>query len=151
MRTRTLRMMALLAIAAGTLVYLHDPPWVGGMTSGLRDWEEDPPGTRFRWTAARGSFFVPSEATSLVLPVRSLFPGPNGAPVVVRLSVDDRFLTEIVLADPNVWVQSLIPLPRRSNARSYRRIDLHVSRTIGPYVLGVQTGEPVLERAAVVR
>src|SRR6185369_3544251 len=29
-------------------VYLRDPPWAGSITSGMRAWEEDPPGTRFR-------------------------------------------------------------------------------------------------------
>jgi hypothetical protein len=151
MRARLLTPAMCLVIAVAALAYLRDPPWVGGMSSGFRDWEEDPPGQRWRWTAGRASFFVPSDATSLTLPVRALFPVPNGAPVIVRMSVDDRFLTDLVLTDGDAWVRPLIPLPRRPNGRRYRRVDLHVSRTIGPFILGVQTGEPVLERAVSVR
>ena len=151
MRTRRLALVACLALAVGALAYLRDPPWVGDISSGFRGWEEDPPGTRWRWTVARASFFVPSDAISLTLPVRALFPVPNDAPVIVRVSVDERFLTDVVLTDGNAWVRPVIPLPRRPNGRRYRRVDLHVSRTIGPFILGVQTGEPVVERAAPVR
>jgi hypothetical protein len=86
-----------LLIAAGVAimltalaVYLRDPPWAGSITSGMRAWEEDPPGTRFRWTAGRASFFIPSNATTMTLPMRAVFPGKNGQPVVVSVSVDDR-------------------------------------------------------------
>jgi hypothetical protein len=151
MRARPLALVACLAIAVGALAYLRDPPWIGSITSGFRSWEEDPPGTRWRWTAGRASFFVPSDATSLTLPVRALFPVPNGEPVVVHVSVDDRFLTDVVLTDGEAWARPLIPLPRRPNGRRYRRVDLHVSRTIGPFILGVQTGEATLERAGSAR
>jgi hypothetical protein len=42
---------AALIASALALGYLYDPPWIGGVTSGLRPWEERPPGTLFRWTA----------------------------------------------------------------------------------------------------
>ena len=151
MRMRRPTRIACLVIALGALAWLRDPPWVGGMSSGFRGWEEDPPGTRWRWTLGRASFFVPSDATSLTLPVRALFPIAGGTPVVVRVSADDRFLADVVLTDGREWVRPLMPLPRRSNGRRYRRIDLHVSRTVGPFLLGVQMGEPALERADVAR
>src|SRR5206468_1158939 len=56
---RRLRLAAATAALAGALAYLHDPPWAGRVTSGLRPWEENPPGTFFRWTTGRASFFVP--------------------------------------------------------------------------------------------
>jgi hypothetical protein len=145
MRPRTLALLACLVITVAAPAYLRDPMWVGSVSSGFRAWEEDPPGTRWRWTLGRASFFIPSDATSLTLPVRALFPVPAGTPVVVRVSVDDRFLTDVVLTDGPSWVQAAIPLPRRPNGRRHRRIDLHVSRTIGPFLLGVQVGEAVLE------
>ena len=120
--------------------YLFAAPWSRDLTSGLRGWEEDPPGTRFRWTIGRASFFVPSEATSLTLPLRAVFPGPAGRPVVVRIDVDDRWLADLELADPHEWVRATLPLPRRRTHRRYRRIDLHISRVVGPYDLGVETG-----------
>jgi hypothetical protein len=129
------------------LGYLRDPPWLGQVTSGMRAWEEDPPGTRFRWTTGRASFFVPSDALAMTLPLRAVFPGPNGRPVTVTVSVDDRWLANIDLPRPDVWVRTLLPLPRRATTRRFRRVDLHVNRTaVGVFILGVMTGEIGLER-----
>jgi hypothetical protein len=128
-------------IAAGVLGYLHDPPWMGGVTSGLRPWEQDPPGTFFRWTAGRATFFVPSNVTSMTLPLRATFPGPNGTPVRVEVRDADRLLATIELSDPNAWVQATVPLQRYAERRRFRRIDLRVSRVVPPFWLGVMTGE----------
>jgi hypothetical protein len=111
----------------------------------MRDWEEDPPGTRFRWTTGRASFFVPSDATAMTLPLRAVFPGPNGKPVTVSVSVDDRWLADIELPHPDEWVRSVLPLPRHAASRRFRRVDLHVNRTaVGVFILGVMTGEIAL-------
>jgi hypothetical protein len=143
----------LVAGAVGALLiagaaYLRDPPWAGQITSGMRTWEKDRRhGELFRWTTGRASFFVPREATVMTLPLRAVFPGPNGAPVTVSVSVDDRWLTDIVLREPDAWVRASLPLPRRATSRRFRRVDLHVSRTVvGPFILGVQTGEIELDR-----
>src|SRR5262249_27176063 len=101
--------LAVLIIAAATIA-LRDPAWVGGVTSGLRPWEEDPPGTRFRWTAGRASFFIPSYAAAMTLPLRAVFPGAGGAPVRVAITVDDRYLATIDLRDPNEWVRPRLPV-----------------------------------------
>lgn len=150
-RARLLRLVASAAIAAAAAAYLHDPPWIGETTSGLRKWEEDPPGVRFRWTAGYAAFFVPSGATMMTLPLRAQFPGLSGTPVTVQVSVDDRWLTEIVLADPNAWVRTLVPLPRRPTSRRHQRVDLRVNRTVGESNLGVQLGETVVEGSAQAR
>ena len=84
--TRT-RLVAVAALLVLGLAYLRDPPWLGEVTSGMLRWEEDPPGTRFRWTIGRASFFVSSAATGMTLPLRAVFPGPNGRPVIVRVFV----------------------------------------------------------------
>lgn len=131
---------AVVAAAILVLAYLHDPPWTGGVTSGLRPWEEDPPGTLFRWTYGRASFFVPSDATTLTLPLRAVFPGAGGTPVKVDIRADDRWLATIELSDPDAWVRPTLPLGRRSSGRRYRRIDLRISRVVGPFALGVMTG-----------
>jgi hypothetical protein len=135
---------ALLVLGAA---YLRDPPWAGQMTSGLRSWEKDRRhGERFRWTAGRASFFVPREATVMTLPLRAGFPGPDGRPVTVSVSVDDRWLADIELRQPLEWVRASLPLPRKATSRRFRRVDLHVSRTfVGELILGVQTGEIELE------
>jgi hypothetical protein len=128
----------------GALAYLYDPPWIGGMTSGLRPWEEDPPGTLFRWTMGRGTFFVPSNVSTMTLPLRALFPGPNGKPVTVEVRVDGRLLATIDLSEPDAWVRKTLPLNRYTGHRRFRRVDLHVSRVVPPFNLGVMTGEVTL-------
>jgi len=128
-------------VLAGAAWYLYDPPWIAGVTSGLREWEEDPPGTRFHWTAGRASFFVPSSAAEMTVPMRAVFPSSDGAAVIVKMSVDDRWLVDVVLKDVNAWTDATVPLPRRRSGRSYRRVELRVSRTAGPYNLGVQLKE----------
>jgi hypothetical protein len=146
--TRT-RLWAVVAcvLLLWVLGYLRDPSWLGQVTSGMRGWEEDPPGTRFRWTTGRASFFVPSDALAMTLPLRAVFPGPNGRPVTVSVSVDDRWLATIDLPRPDAWVRSVLPLPRRATTRRFRRVDLHVSRTaVGVFILGVMTGDIGLER-----
>ena len=72
-----MKRVAIALAVIGALAYLRDPAWVGATSSGLRPWEEDPPGTRFRWTAGRASFFIPSGATTMTLPLRAVFPGPQ--------------------------------------------------------------------------
>ena len=129
---------------AAVLAYLHDPPWAGRVTSGLRPWEENPPGTLFRWTEGRASFFVPAKTTAITLPLLAVFPGPNGAPVRVEVRVDDRFLATIELKDPKVWMRPELPLGRQRGHRTYRRIDLRVSRVVGERQYGVVTGQPTM-------
>jgi len=134
--------VALLAMAA-LLGYLYDPGWMEGVTSGLRPWEEYPPGTLYRWTAGRATFFVPSNVSTMTVPLRAVFAGPNGAPVEVEIRDDGRLLQTIELADPDAWVRKALPLKRYTGHRRFRRIDLHVSRVVPPD-LGVMTGEVIL-------
>jgi hypothetical protein len=149
MSARALRWTGLVIAMLATVVYLRDPPWVGRMTSGLRSWEEDPPGTRFRWTFGRATFFIPSDATAMMLPLRSVFPGPDGAAVTVDVRVDDRWLATIQLTDPGAWVRPLLPIGRRATNRRYRRVDLRISRVVPPFMLGVMTGDVLLEGSTV--
>lgn len=134
---------AIVCVAA--LAYFYDPPWADRITSGLRTWEEYPPGTFFRWTNGRASFFIPSDATAMTLPLRSFFPGPDGAPVTVEIRVDDRWLATVALTDPTQWMRPTLPIGRRPTHRRYRRVDLRVSRVIPQYNLGVMTRPVELE------
>jgi hypothetical protein len=145
--TRANRVKAALGllVVAAILGFLYDPPWMGGVTSGLRPWEQDPPGTLFRWTAGRATFFVPSNVGTMTVPLRAVFPGPNGVPVTVEMRDDDRLLTTIELRDPNAWVRTTVPLKHYAGRRRFRRIDLRVSRVVPPFALGVMTGEVVLK------
>ncbi|PYQ77731.1 MAG: hypothetical protein DMG03_29780, partial [Acidobacteria bacterium] len=67
MSARAIRRTAIAIAMLAAVLYLRDPPWAGRMTSGLRSWEEDPPGTRFRWTFGRATFFIPADATAMTL------------------------------------------------------------------------------------
>jgi len=135
----------IVAAAAVLLPVLHDPPWADRVTSGLRGWEEDPPGTRFRWTNGRASFFIPSDATTMTLPLRAVFPGKGSEPVKVDVRVDDRFLATIELRDPDAWARTELPVGRRPSRR-YRRVDLHINRVVPPFMLGVMVGEAQFAR-----
>jgi hypothetical protein len=144
MKARHVRVAAVLVVLAGALAYLHDPPWAGRVTSGLREWEENPPGTFYRWTTGRASFFVPASARAITLPLLAIFPGPGGTPVRVEIRVDNRFLANIELADPKQWVRPELPLGRQRGHRRFRRVDLFVSRVVGERLYGVVTGQPTI-------
>ena len=140
-RGRWIKAAAAALVAVAVLAYLHDPPWIEGVTSGLRPWEQDPPGTLFRWTIGRASFFVPSNAATLTVPLRAVFPGPNGTPVQVELRDDGRLVGTIELTDPGAWLRQTLPLKPHAGRRRFRRIDLRISRVVPPFDLGVMTGE----------
>jgi len=140
-----MKRIAWLALVAAALVALRDPVWAGRVSSGFRSWEEDPPGTPFRWTAGRASFFVPADATAMTLPLRTEFSGPNGAPTEVEIRSDDRYLATVRLPDRHVWTRTRLPLGGRAGRR-YRRIDVRVNRVVPPFMLGVMVGEVELTR-----
>ena len=140
-----MKRIALVAVLVGALIVLHDPPWAGLVASGFRSWEEDPPGTRFRWSAGRATFFIPSDATAMMLPLRTEFPGPNGGPTEVEIRSDDRPLATVRLTAAHVWVKTTLPVGGRT-WRRYRRVDLRVNRVVPPFMLGVMVGEPTLTR-----
>ena len=96
------------------------------------------------WTAGRASLFIPREATAVMIPLRSGFPGPLTGEVPVEIRVDGRFLATITLTDPDVWVRQELPLGPRRTHRRFRRIDLHVTRAVGQGVRGVMTGPPTI-------
>ena|SRR5579872_4000249 len=143
---RRFRLIAFVAFAAAAAsAYLYDPAWTANVTSGMREWEEDPPGTRFRWTSGHASFFVDGDGRSVTLPLRAAIPLNAGQPpVVVSVSVDDRWLTDVELKDADRWMRPTLPLPPARGWRRHRRIDLRVSR-VSPYMnLGVQVGQPIV-------
>jgi hypothetical protein len=134
------------ALIMALLAYLYDPPWIAEMTTGFHRWERHQAGVRFRWTNGHASFFVPANATMLTVPMRAAFPGPGGAAVIVKVSVDDRWLADIVLDDSDAWAQPQLPLPRTATRRSYRRVDVRVGRVRTEGNFGIQMGEISVER-----
>jgi hypothetical protein len=123
------RVLGLLLAAfalAGALAYLRDPPWLLGMTSGLRGWETARDGQRVRWAGAHASFFVPSNAESVRIPLRTTFDRVGEWPIAVAISVDDRPAGRLILSD-TAWRESVIRLPP-PGSRRVRRIDIRADR-----------------------
>ena len=89
----------------------------------------------------RATFFVPSNVATMTVPLRSVFPGPGGTAVAVEIRDDGRLLATIELPQPDAWVLKTLPLNPYTGRRRFRRIDLHVSRVVPPFNLGVMTGE----------
>ena len=128
-RQRWPRLAALLlapCVLAGALAYLRDPPWLLGMTSGLRGWETARDGSRVRWAGAHASFFVPADAASITLPLRTTFDRPGEWPITVAISIDDQPVDRLVLAD-GAWRESVVRLPP-PGGRRVRRIDIGADR-----------------------
>jgi hypothetical protein len=132
--------LALLAVA-GVLAYLRDPPWLLTMSSGMRDWETGPDGTRFRWAAPHASFFVRADAREMRLRLRTTFDRPDEWPIAVSISIDDEPVDRLLLSDPS-WRESVVRLPARGGRR-VRRVDVRADRAREDN-RAVQLGEVVL-------
>jgi hypothetical protein len=124
----------------GGLVYLRDPPWLLTVSSGFHAWQTDASGNRHRWMSPHASFFVPSGAQTIEIPLRATFDAPNDWPMVATITVDDRPVDRIVLSDPG-WRRSVFHMPAPSGRR-VRRIDIRLDRTRDG-VRGAQVGEIV--------
>lgn len=141
---RAVLAVSLIALAAVTLAFLHDPPWIADTTAGLRPWEKDESGALYRWTTGRATFYIPSRTTIMTLPIRPT--PPMGAdPIAIDVRVDDRLVGTLALGDAqhpnlNAWTREEFQLPRERTWRRYRRVDLRVRRILGLFNLGVQLG-----------
>jgi hypothetical protein len=113
--------------AACALFYLRDPAWLIAHTTGLRPWERSADGTAFRWSGPHASFFVPSDARAVLVPISTTF-GPGGdQPMVVTITIDDEKAARVLLENAD-WKQVTLTLPPRSNRR-VRRVDVRTSIT----------------------
>jgi hypothetical protein len=131
------------AALAGALAYLREPSWLADVESGFRTWESLPDGTRYRWIAGHASFFVPANASSVSIPVRTTFDAPDDPPVLISIAIDDRLADELVLRDDQ-WLVRKIRMPAPGE-RGLRRIDLRVDR-LRPGHRGAQIGEIIVMR-----
>jgi hypothetical protein len=126
LRRRTFAIVGIAAAICASLAYLRDPPWLLSVTSGLRPWQTDADGHRFRWMGGHASLFVPSDARVVTLPLRTTF-GAGDPPVTATISIDDRPADRLVLQDSQ-WHASTVRLPQKGSRR-VRRIDIRVDRT----------------------
>jgi hypothetical protein len=136
----------LIVAFAGMLWYLRDPSWLSAQTTGLRGWERGADGAPFRWSGGHASFFVPSDARHVRIPVATTFDAraPRGdEPMVVTFTIDDVRAGRALLADERVQAVTL-QMPARG-ARRVRRIDVRTSITReGNH--GVKIGEIAISR-----
>jgi hypothetical protein len=130
--------IVLTACIALALSYLRDPPWLLHTESGFRGWQQDADGRRWRWTGGHASFFVPSTASEVRIPVRTVFDQPGDWPITVSIAVDDRPADRITLSDDG-WHASTLQMPSPDRRRT-RRIDIRADRT-RPGNRAVQIGE----------
>jgi hypothetical protein len=142
--TRRLQLIVVAALCVAALWYLRDPGWLSAQTSGLSRWERAPDGTRYRWSGGHASFFVPSDASQIRIPIATTFDPPNAAPMTVTVTVDDTPAGRIVLTDAR-WQTVPFRLPR-PGSRSVRRIDVRTNITRADNH-GVMIGEIELLRA----
>jgi hypothetical protein len=127
------------------LAYLHDPPWLGVVTSGFSTWHEDEAGRRYRWTTrSHASFYVPADVRQVTLPLRLGAARLDGDPVDASLAIDGRVFATVTLGDPVEWVPVTFSLPRRAPGRRAVRVEIIVPRLLRRENLGVQVGEPIV-------
>ena len=138
MTGRFLRVGVCLVVVTSLAWGLYDPPWVDGMTQGLRPSDVDSSGVAFRWTSGHATFYVPRGATTMTLSWRVASSPPEGGLVAVRIDADDERLAVLTLDRPGEWQRSTVTLPRTPTHRRTRRIDLRTRRTVGESNLGVQ-------------
>jgi len=96
-------------------------------TSGMRGWEVDANGARFRWMGGHASLFVPSSAHTIEIPLRTTFDQPGDWPITVSVSIDDRRADRVVLGDAT-WHSIVVQMPT-PGSRKVRRIDIRLDRT----------------------
>ena len=123
---RTSALILVAAVLLAALAYLRDPPWLVNVTSGLTAWETDADGSRYRWTGGRASFFVPADAGTITLHVRSATESPSAWPTTATVTIDDR-PAEIIRFNNERWraIRLRLPPPGR---RAVRRVDIRLDR-----------------------
>ena len=98
-------------------------------STGFSPWQRDANGLPYRWAGSRASFFVPSSARAVRIPLRR---GPSAPPAVeVRIFLDGVEADRVVLSeDADARTVRLI-LARRANT-PFVRIDLASTAPASP-------------------
>ena len=128
--TRAPALVAAVATIAAALIYLRDPAWLSGHTSGLRAWQQEPDGTAYRWSGGHASFFVPSGVRQIRIPVATIFDrsaARGSEPMVVTFSIDDVRAARVLLSDSG-FREVLLEMPP-PGSRRVRRVDLRTNVT----------------------
>jgi hypothetical protein len=111
---------------------------------GFHDWETAGD-TRFRWTRGAALFYVPAEATSLEVPLRSLAPFPQHVTVLL-----DRVPIDTLVLEDHAWHVRRYALQPRFAREGYHRVEIGVhpvwSPPDDPRSLGIVVGETTVRR-----
>jgi len=135
---RALPAIVAAAVLVAALAYLRDPPWLIGIESGFRGWQNGEGRVRYRWTDGHASFFVPASAPSITIPARVTFDSRDDPPVLVSIAIDDRPADAFELRDDR-WLTRRLVMPP-AGTRRVRRIDIRVDR-LRSGNRGIQLGE----------
>ena len=148
-----------LAAAAAMVIAVSSPivaarsamvPSDSQAVNGCYQWETLEDGSRFRWTGAYASLFVPNDVTRVEIPVRVPTDGRHLSSMGVEVMIGgvDRGRTIV----DSTWTIIDLPLPGAAPPTRFTRIDLRMDRTWQPGVyiagsadlrrVGVQLGEP---------
>ncbi len=136
--TRRVLVLVVLAVLGIAVWYLRDPAWLIDQSTGFRANERASDGTVFRWSGGHASFFVPSDAGIIRVPIATTFDAGGAAPMVVTMFVDEARAARLLLTD-DAWHTVTIPLPPRGSRR-VRRIDIRTS-VVREDNHGVKVGE----------
>jgi O-antigen ligase len=95
---------------------------VENTTVGLSAWQREPDGLRYRWSGGKSTFYVPSDARAVRIPLRH---GTEGPPTVeVRVFLDGREADGVRLQAGDDWRVLRIVLSKRGSRAPFFRIDL---------------------------
>jgi hypothetical protein len=94
---------------------------------GLYDEEQAANGSRFRWTEGAATIFVPADAATLTLPIRTIAPMPQS----VTILRDGRMVDKITLSD-HAWHELRYVLTGSRSGERFHRFDIQVSPTWRP-------------------
>jgi len=120
---------AVVGLAAG-LWYLRDPAWLADQTTGLRGWQRGADGGAYRWSGGHASFFVPSDAKQIRIPVSTTFDARQARgdePMLVTVAIDDERAGRVLLADTRTQ-DVVVDLPPKGSRR-VRRVDVRTNVT----------------------
>jgi hypothetical protein len=102
---------------------------------GFSRWHREPDGSRYRWAGGRSTFFVPSAAHSVRIPLATGTEGPET--LEVRIFLNGREANRVVLERSGEWRSVYLPLSRRV-AEPFSRIDLEAGVPGALTPLGVE-------------
>jgi O-antigen ligase len=118
---------------------------------GFSLWQRGPDGSRFRWAGDRATFFVPSSARAVRIPLRHGSTGPDD--LEVRIFLDGREADRVRLSEVGEWRILRLVLVQRKHG-PFARIDLEAGEAgtlttadVRPTNTGgmLMVGRPIIE------